>query len=275
MINEGINNEEMELLSVVHRHYGYDFRNYAPAMIKRRLASFMFETKFESLPEVSQRIVSDRSILESLIYYFSITVTEMFRNPLTCRKLRESVIPYLKTYPHIKIWHAGCATGEEVYSMAILLKEEGIYDRCHIYATDINDSALNAARDGIFPIKDAKKYSRNYKEAGGHYAFSDYYSSIDNSIIMDRGLKENIIFANHNLVSDHIFGEMNIIMCRNVLIYFNDILQEHILNIFFESLTHGGFLCVGNSESIKYSNIYPKFREIARRERIYQKKMLQ
>lgn len=274
MTNGGVNSEEMELLDLVHRHYGYDFRNYAPSMITRRLASFIFETRSGSLSELSRRITSDRSLLESLICHLSITVTEMFRNPPIYRKIRESVIPYLKTYPFIKIWHAGCATGEEVYSMAILLKEEGIYDRCHLYATDINDAALNTAREGIYPIKTARQYSCNYKEAGGHYAFSDYYRGLDNHIAMDRGLKEKITFANHNLVSDHIFGEMNLIICRNVLIYFDNILQDRIVDLFCESLTPGGVLCIGNSESIKYSRSYPKFREIARRERIYQKKML-
>ena len=180
-----------------------------------------------------------------------------------------------KTYPYLNIWHAGCATGEEVYSLAILLKEEGLYDKCQIYATDINDIALKKARDGIYGLGNIAKYTHNYQKAGGTGTFSDYYHAKYDCAKIDAALKERVTFANHNLVTDGVFGEMNLILCRNVFIYFDRALQNKVLTLFLQSLAGGGYLCLGNSESLRFSDSNESFREICQDERIYQKNQLQ
>ena len=216
-------------------------------------------------------ILHDPSVFEKVVYDFSITVTEMFRDPSFYQSLRNKIIPYLKTYPFIKIWHAGCATGEEVYSLAILLKEEGIYNKATIFATDFNEHALDVARQGIYSLKDTQKYSTNYQKAGGKASFSDYYYARYNSAIMRKSLSKNVTFANHNLVTDGVFGEMHLILCRNVLIYFNKDLQNKVLTLFNESLIHGGFLALGSKETLSFSSIENDFKPIDKKNKIFRK----
>ncbi|MCJ7600643.1 MAG: protein-glutamate O-methyltransferase CheR [Desulfobulbaceae bacterium] len=267
--------EEIEidlLLEALFRLYGYDFRRYSKASITRRIRHLLGETGLGRVSEMIPELLNDKSFLEKLVYDFSITVTEMFRDPDFYRAVREQVIPYLKTYPFVKIWHAGCATGEEVYSMAIVLKEEGLYDRATIFATDFNNPALTKAKEGIYPLKDIKRYTLNYQDAGGTSSFSEYYHSQYGSVIMDQSLKKNITFANHNLVTDGTFSEMHLILCRNVLIYFTKTLQDRVLGLFNDSLIHGGFLCLGTKESIRFTDVAEAYDAIDGKTKIYQKK---
>ena len=215
-------------------------------------------------------ILWDESTFERMLQGFSITVTEMFRDPPVYLSIRKNVIPVLKTYPYIRIWHAGAATGEEVYSMAILLKEEGIYNRTTIFATDFNDLALENAKKGIYPLRNIKDFTANYQKAGGNNSFADYYRAQYQSVIFDAALQENITFANHNLATDSVFGEMHLILCRNVLIYFDRTLQDRVLSIFRDSLLYNGFLCLGGKETLHFSKVQKDFMEFAAKEKIYQ-----
>jgi chemotaxis protein methyltransferase CheR len=249
------------LLEAIFLRYGYDFRHYSRASITRRILQFITLNQIESISHLQALLIRDEAFFSSVAQAFSITVTEMFRDPHVYRCLRGEVIPLLKTYPFVKIWHAGCATGEEVYSLAILLKEEGLYERCTIFATDMNDTALEAAREGIYPLESAREYTVGYQKSGGQAAFSDYYVTAQGSqgIQMDPALRERVTFANHNLVSDEVFGEMNLIICRNVLIYFNVELKDRVLDLFVRSLTNGGILCLGDKESLCLSRVAARF----------------
>ena len=260
-------------MEAVFQRYGYDFRHYASASLKRRVKVLQTKMNFNTISDVIPAVLHNKSIFETLAYNLSITVTAMFRDPIVYKTIREKVVPYLKTYPFIKIWHAGCATGEEVYSIAILLKEEGLYDKAHIYATDFNDAALAKAKEGIYSVNQIKEYTENYQRAGGKSSFSDYYHAKYNSAIINRELKKNITFANHNLVTDSIFGEIHFVICRNVLIYFDRILQNRVLKLFNESLIQGGYMCLGTKETIQFSEIEKNFKEISRREKLFQKKL--
>jgi chemotaxis protein methyltransferase CheR len=214
----------------------------------------------------------NEELAHTVIADFSITVTEMFRDPDFYQAVRQKVVPYLSTYPFFKVWVTGCATGEEVYSLAILLQEEGLYNRASIYATDFNDKALKKAQDGVYPLKDLQKYTVNYQKAGGKRSFADYYRAENNSATIDPALKANISFANHNLVTDGIFSEVQMIFCRNVLIYFDQTLQNWVLTMLTESLSHNGFLCLGNKESLELSDVGRQFRTMDEAQRIYQKR---
>lgn len=238
-------------LEGVFLRYGYDFRNYSRAHIKRRVLNRMSLAGFESVSDLTQKVLVDEPYFLSIIKDFSINVTEMFRDPDFFKYLREEIIPILKSFPKIRIWHAGCSSGQEVYSMAILLKEEGLYDRSTIYATDFNKDILATAKEGIYPIEVVKEYTANYLRAGGRESFSEYYVAKYDSILLDSSLKDNIVFAEHNLVTDAVFNEMHLIMCRNVLIYFNSNLQDRVFGLFKDSLRHRGFLCLGSKESLK------------------------
>ncbi len=260
------------LLEAIHLKYGYDFRDYARASVKRRILRRRTMSGIKDLAELQHRVLYDREFFERLLLDLSINVTEMFRDPSFYLTLRQEVIPILKTYPFIKIWHAGCATGEEAYSMAILLKEEGIYQRVQIYATDFNDVLVQKAKDGIYPVENVKEYTANYQRSGGKMSFVEYYTAHHHSIIMDRSLKKNIVFANHNLETDGVFGEMHLILCRNVLIYFNKRLQNRVLKLFYESLCRHGILCLGSKESIRFSEYADHFEDIVADERIYKKR---
>lgn len=257
------------LLQAIYLKYGYDFRNYAKASIKRRVQHQLVKEGLPSISAMQHRLLYDVSFFERLLLDLSINVTEMFRDPSFYMALRNKVIPALKNFPFLKIWHAGCSSGEEVYSMAILLKEEGLYDRTQIYATDMNEVVLKQAKDGIFDISKLKQYTANYQKAGGRESFSDYYTAHYDHVVMEKSLKENILFSDHNLATDGVFGEMNLIMCRNVLIYFNRELQHRALGLFFDSLCFDGFLCLGSKESIRFSEYSDAFEDVVREEKIY------
>lgn len=270
-----LSNEDIEiklLMEGIFLKYGYDFRNYSESHIKRRLFRRQAISGIGSISEMLYSVLYDRSFFETLLGDFSINVTEMFRDPSLYKALRKDIIPLLRTYPFIKIWHAGCSTGEEVYSMAMLLKEEGLYDRCQIYATDFNEVVLQKAKEGIYPINHVKEYTYNYQQGGGLFSFSDYYTAEADSVILDESLREKIIFANHNLVTDGVFGEMNVIICRNVLIYFNKVLQNRVISLFYDSLIYGGILCLGTKESLRFSKHEEKFMPADFKQRIFQKK---
>ena len=274
---ERITNEEIEihlLLEAINMKYGYDFRNYSSAHMKRRINYRMSVDGIVSITEMQHKILYDKEFFNLVLSDFSINVTEMFRDPSFYRAFRKDVIPILKTYPFIRIWHAGCATGEEIYSMAILLKEEGLYDRAQIYATDFNKIVLQKAKDGIYPLSDIKEYTHNYQLAGGKSSFSDYYIAQYDSVIFEPSLKKKITFAEHNLVTDGVFGEMHVIICRNVLIYFNKELQSRVIKLFSDSLSNGCFLCLGSKENIKFSTSADNFEEVVSSEKIYRKKYL-
>lgn len=260
------------LLEAIFRKYGYDFREYSQAHIRRRIMNSMALSGFHDVSQMQSKVLNDQLFASELLQDLSITVTEMFRDPFFYRSLRENVIPILKTYPFIKIWHAGCATGEEAYSVAILLQEEGLYDRTTIYATDFNQFALNRAKEGIFPNKMIKEYTANYQLAGGKESFSSYYISNYDNVIMNQSLKKNIVWANHNLVTDSVFAEVNLILCRNVLIYFDKNLQNKVQTLFYNSLINGGVLCLGSKESLRYSDLYEGYQELDRVQRIFKKK---
>lgn len=261
------------LLEAVYQRYGYDFRSYARASIDRRVRQFMSGKNVRLISELIPRVLYDEALFSELAQYFSIAVTEMFRDPFVYCALREKVVPLLKTYPFVKVWHAGCATGEEVYSLAILLKEEGLFDRVTIFGTDFNDRALEQARQGIYPAERIKDFTRNYQEAGGKGSFSEYYHARYESAALDASLKERITFANHNLASDAAFGEMHLVFCRNVLIYFNPELQNRALRLFDESLVRGGFLCLGTKEDIQFTEVAGGYDAVDSAARIYRKKV--
>lgn len=266
------NPELTSLLEAIYKKYGYDFTQYSEAHIKRRIRSRISVSGFESIAELQKKVLEEEGFASQLIQDLSITVTEMFRDPDFYRCLRDQIIPVLKTYPFIKIWHAGCATGEEAYSMAILLKEEGLYDRTTIYATDFNPQALQQAKEGIFPSKVIKGYTLNYQKSGGKQSFSDYYTSRYDCVIMEQELKKNIVWANHNLVTDSVFAETHMVFCRNVLIYFNRDLQNKVHKLFFESLIQGGILCLGSKESLQFSDFYDSYADFDRKNRIFKKR---
>ena len=261
------------LLEAIHLKYDYDFRDYARASVKRRIIHRKNLAGIATIAEMQHRVLHDIAFFERLLLDLSINVTEMFRDPPFYAALRREVVPILQTYPFIKIWHAGCSTGEEAYSMAILLKEEGLYDRTQIYATDFNNMVLQKARDGIYSIEHIKDYTQNYQRAGGKTSFVEYYTAHHDSIIMDRSLKKNIVFANHNLETDGVFGEMQVVLCRNVLIYFNRTLQNRVIRLLHESLCQYGLLCLGSKETLRFSDLAQAFVEVAADEKIY-KKML-
>jgi len=259
------------LLEAILERYGYDFRHYSRASLKRRIKHFLSKSDLDKVTEIIPRLLYDRAHFESLLYTISVTVTEMFRDPFVFKSMWRKIAPHLNTYPFFKLWNAGCATGEEVYSIAILLKEEKLYDRCQIYATDFNDLALEEAKAGIYPVEKIKTYTRNYQQSGGKESFSKYYHSKYDTVIINKGLKKNITFANHNLVSDAVFGEMNLIVCRNVLIYFDKPLQERALKLFYHSLADKGYLCLGTKESLRFSDLQDRFEVIDEKAKIYRK----
>jgi len=282
MINENIEeksrNQEIDiqlLLEAIKMKYGYDFRNYSSAHMKRRILYRLSVTDgINSIAEMQHKVIHDKEFFRSVLADFSINVTEMFRDPSFYIAFRKEVIPILKTYPFIRIWHAGCSTGEEIYSMAILLKEEGLQDRTQIYATDFNNKALQKAKEGIYDIGNIKEYTYNYQKSGGKSSFSDYYIAQYDSVIFEQSLKKKITFAEHNLVTDGVFGEMHVIVCRNVLIYFNKQLQNNVIKLFSDSLSNGCFLCLGSKESIKFSSSSDSFEDFVSSEKIYRKKYI-
>ncbi|MBN2752261.1 MAG: protein-glutamate O-methyltransferase CheR [Rhodospirillaceae bacterium] len=272
-----LENERLEmrlLLEAIYQKSGYDFRGYASAHIKRRLEYVRKRAGLSTFCEVAHKLIWDSDFFDATLTALSINVTEMFRDPPFYSAIRQTVIPLLKTYPFIKVWHAGCASGQEVYSMAILLEEEGMKSRAQIYATDINPPVLETARQGIYPLDAVRQYTTNYQKSGGTASFSEYYTADYESAAIKASLKNNILFSPHNLVTDGIFGEMNIIFCRNVLIYFGDELQNKAIKLFLNSLCNGGFLCLGTKESLRFSDYADAFEIVDAREKIYRKRRI-
>jgi chemotaxis protein methyltransferase CheR len=260
------------LLQAISMKYGYDFRNYAKASIKRRIMNVLSSSGLKTISEMQHKLLYEKEFFETLLVKLSVNVTEMFRDPSFYNALRTVVIPQLKSRPFIKIWHAGCSTGEEVYSMAILLKEENLYEKSWIYATDFNEQVLKKAREGIYPIDMLKKYTYNYQRAGGAASLADYYTARYDFVIMENSLKRNIVFSDHNLVTDGVFAETDLILCRNVLIYFDAKLQNHVFKLFRDSLSEQGFLCLGSKETVKFSDYADDFEDTVGKEKIYRKK---
>jgi chemotaxis protein methyltransferase CheR len=272
MEENSITVEELEtLLHTLYVHFGYDFSGYATSSLKRRVLHFMQSNHIESMARLHEKTSQSRLFSEELIRELSVTVTELFRDPPYYKALREKVIRRLATYPFIRIWVAGCATGEEAYSLAVLLREEGLLERALIYATDINPRSVETARRGIYPLSCMQQYTANYQAAGGTASLSEYYLAKYDSVLMDRSLAERIVFSTHNLVSDTVFNEFQLITCRNVLIYFNRDLQNKVLGLFYDSLCNFGFLGLGNRESLLFSDKRQCFEEVSKKERIFMK----
>lgn len=268
--------EEIELqllLEAIYQRYGYDFRAYSRASLRRRVQQHLLLAQYDNIGVLLHDILHRGEAFAALLSNLTINVTEMFRDPDFYRAFREQVVPVLKTHPFLKIWHAGCATGEEIYSMAILLEEEGLYERCQIYATDIDKEVLEKARKGIFQMADLRKYTDNYQRAGGKVSLADYYTAKYENVIMDPRLKKNVIFADHDLATDRVFGEMQVILCRNVIIYFNRELQNRVFRLFYDSLDIGGMLCLGTKESMRFADCADQFDVIDRNQRIYRKRV--
>lgn len=259
------------LLEGIHRLYGYDFRNYAMPSLRRRIWHSVHAESLHTVSSLQEKVLHDRDCFDRLVYNLSIPVTEMFRDPEVFKTFREKVIPILRTYPYIRIWHAGCSTGEEVYSMAIMLYEEGLYEKSRIYATDMNDRSLAKAKEGIFNIERMQLYTKNYLASGGTRSFSEYYTAKYNSVIFQPFLRKNMIFAEHNLATDGSFNEFNVIFCRNVMIYFDDKLRNQVHKLFHESLNHFGVLVLGSRESIHFTDFADCYEPMDMTEKIYRK----
>lgn len=267
-----IKDEDIEvLLSDLLELYGYDFTEYARASLKRRVNRLMMIDRFPSFAELRYRLRDDKQYLDHFIEEITVNVTEMFRDPSFFKAVREKLFSQLATYPFIKIWHAGCSTGEEVYSMAIMLEEAGLLHKSLLYATDLNHEVLEKARKGIFPMRYMKLYSENYIEAGGQLDFSSYYTAGYDRVKFDERLSSRMVFATHNLVSDSLFNSFHLILCRNVLIYFNKDLQKRVLKLFCNSLEPLGYLGLGSKETLRFSGVEEAFRVVDIKQKIWRK----
>jgi chemotaxis protein methyltransferase CheR len=263
--------EYRKLLESIRFIYGYDFTEYSESSVKRRITLFMQNRKINTVEDLGRVLFKDERVFAEFVQELSVTVTEMFRNPSFYRSLRDKVIKRLATYPVIKIWIAGCATGEEVYSMAILLQEESLLHRSIIYATDINQRSLQIAKQGSYPLDTIRSYEKNYSDAGGTADFTQYYTVKHNSAILDRVLQQNVVFSPHNLAADKSFNEFQLIICRNVLMYFNQSLQDKVTTLFYDSLCSLGMLGLGDKESLLFSGKKEFFEEFDRKEKIFMK----
>ena len=259
------------LIEAIYLKYSYDFRDYSGASVKRRVAHALRQFDCKTISALQERVLHDPTAFMQLLQFLTIPVSEMFRDPSHFLAIRQEVVPLLKTYPSIKIWIAGCSTGEEVYSMAILLREEGLLERTIIYATDINPNSLEKAKQGIFSLESVRAYTHNYQQAGGTQSFADYYTAAYDYAIFDKTLRENVTFADHSLATDSVFSETQLISCRNVLIYFNKKLQDRAFGLFHESLCHRGFLVLGSKETLDFSAYSTQFEPLVKQERIYRK----
>jgi chemotaxis protein methyltransferase CheR len=266
-----IKDEEVRLLlNDLLDIYGYDFNDYSKASLKRRIDRLLSLDKFPSFAELRYRVRTDEGYLKRFVEEITVNVTEMFRDPSFYRALQSEVFPVLATYPLIRIWNAGCSTGEEVYSMAILLEEAGLLHKSLLYATDINPGVLEKAKQGVVPLSQMKQYSENYLQAGGKNEFSAYYTSRYEKAKFHKALSKRMIFATHNLVSDRSFNEFQLIMCRNVMIYFDKELQDRVLHLFDQSLEQLGFLALGAKETLRFSDLAPRYRQLTK-EKIWRK----
>jgi chemotaxis protein methyltransferase CheR len=266
-----INDIEIDiLLNDVLELYGYDFNLYSKASLTRRVNRLFSLDKFSTFDNFREKVISDKDYFKRFVEEITVNVTEMFRDPFFYKVIREELLPQLATKPFIRIWHAGCSTGEEVYSMAILLQEANLLKKSLIYATDINPEVLEKAKTGIFPLSMLRQYSENYILSGGREDFSSYYSANYGSAKFNDSLSERMIFSTHNLVSDGSFNEFHLIMCRNVFIYFDKELQQQVFNLFDSSLELLGYMALGSKETLKFSTVFPKYRQIGK-EKIWKK----
>jgi chemotaxis protein methyltransferase CheR len=268
--------EQLEVrlvLEAIHSRYGYDFRNYAADSMGRRVLAAAAKLGLNNLGELLHRLVREPAVFSTVLDFLTVRVTDMFRDPPFYRALRQLAVPLLRTYPQLKVWHAGCASGEEVYATAILLMEEGLYERAQIYATDMSSVAIEQAREGLYPEAAVADFARNYADAGGARDFGEYFRVAYGRAAVRPALKRNVHFFQHDLVSDHSLGEMHVVFCRNVLIYFGNQLRERVFALFAEALARGGVLCLGASEALPVSQ-QPFYQEVSVAHRIYRKRSL-
>ena len=270
MNNPELDNIEVDLfVQALQRRHGYDFSQYAPASLKRRVQLLSEQLECKTISGLIERVIHEPQLLPRLLDGLTVPASDMFRDPTMFRALRETVLPMLASYPQINIWQAGCAHGQEVYSLAILLEEAGLYERSQIFATDLSERALEHAQEGIYPAREAQQWSRNYQASGGSRSLADYYSARYNLLKLDQRLRRHVTFARHNLAADGVFCEAHLILCRNVLIYFSNPLQERVLSLFSDSLVRGGFLCMGLRESLDYASSANDFSAFDESQRIY------
>nr|WP_299689111.1 protein-glutamate O-methyltransferase CheR [Hydrocarboniphaga sp.] len=264
---------EMQLLiDAIYLKYHYDFRGYAEASLRRRLRTAMLRFSCKTLSQLQDKVLHEPGAFPALMDFLTVQVSDMFRDPAYFRALREKVVPMLRTYPSLKIWIAGCSTGEEAYSLAILLREEGLLERALIYATDINGHALQKAEAGIYGLERIAGFTESHRRSGAPASLSDYYTAAYGGAVFDKSLRRNIVFSDHSLATDSVFAEVQLVSCRNVLIYFNRELQDRALGLFREALCRKGFLGIGSKESLRYSTHADAFLELDREERLFQKR---
>ena len=264
--------EQQLLVEAIYRRYHYDFRGYAQASLRRRLQTALTHFGCSSLSQLQHLVLHDPAVFPQLLQYLTVQVSDMFRDPEYFRALREKVVPILRTYPSLKIWIAGCSAGEEVWSMAILLREEGLLERSLIYATDINAAALHKAEAGVYEIERVPGFSENHARSGGRSSLSEHYSAAYGRVVFDKSLRRHIVFSDHSLATDSVFAEVQLVSCRNVLIYFDRALQDRALGLFSEALCRKGFLGLGSKESLRFSAHAAQFDEFVAQDRIYQKR---
>jgi chemotaxis protein methyltransferase CheR len=275
---DGMDSEKIEdieirlLLEALYRRYHYDFRNYAQASIKRRLRQARDRQGVGTFSALQDKLLHDPQAAARVLRFLTVQVSDFFRDPSYFKAIRETVVPHLKTYPSLKIWIAGCSAGEELHSFAILFREEGLEDRTLFYATDINQDALEAAARGIYPLDRMQAFTENYRLAGGKASLSDYYTTGYGGAVFDKSLRERVVFSDHSLVTDAVFSEMQLISCRNVMIYFDKPLQDRAVGLFRDSLGRGGFLGLGSKENLRFSEHMGAFTEFVREEKIYQRR---
>jgi chemotaxis protein methyltransferase CheR len=260
------------LIEAIYQVYHYDFRGYAAASLKRRLRTALLRFECQTLSQLQDRLINEPGFFGSLLNFLTVPVSEMFRVPGYFRAIREQVVPLLRTYPSIKVWVAGCSTGEEVYSLAILLHEEGLLERTLIYATDINPQSLEKAQAGVYDVDRIAAFTDSHQRSGGHSSLSDYYVAAYGRAVFDKSLRRRVVFSDHSLATDSVFAEVQLVSCRNVLIYFNRELQDRALRLFREALCRKGFLGIGSKESIRFSSEVGAFDDFVRVERIFRKR---
>ena len=260
------------LIEAIYRKYHYDFRQYARASLRRRLMAALSHFACQTLSQLQDKVLRDPEMFPQLLDFLTVPVSEMFRDPGYFRALREQVVPILRTYPSLKIWVAGCSTGEEVYSIAILLREEGLLERALIYATDINPHSLQKAQAGIYDLSRVAGFTENHRKSGARGSLSDYYTAAYGGVMLDKSLRQHIVFSDHSLATDSVFAEVQLVSCRNVLIYFDRVLQDRAVGLFRDALCRKGFLGIGSKESLRFSTHADDFDELAREERIYRKR---
>lgn len=270
-MNDPQKKEIKRLLDSIFEYYGYDFRDYAEASIRRRIFNRMKAERLENIAVFQEKVLNDAECFACLLGDLTVNVSDFFRDPGFYLAFRKKVVPLLRTYPFVRIWHAGCASGEEVYSMAILLHEEGLYDRCRLYATDIDDRVIEKAGAGIFPVESMKRFTENHIKAGGKAAFSTYYTAKYDHALFKPFLKKNILFAQHNLAFEGSFNEFNAIICRNVMIYFNQKLQDRVHRLFYDSLCRSGILGLGNKESLVSVPLEFKYEPVDKKNHLHRK----